>query len=72
MRFSLPSNYSIKSVDESIIVDDEPITDNIIYVKTNSTYIDFRDWLMNGDYNWYINIYKGDLKWTRRLFTKNY
>lgn len=44
MRFSLPFNYSIKTVTESILVFNEPVIDKFDYVKQNSTCNDFKDW----------------------------
>lgn len=52
MKFNLPFNYQIKSVDESIFVSfvsNEPIKYDINFVKNNSTYNDFRNWFMNGE-----------------------
>lgn len=44
MRFSLPFNYSIKSITESVFVFDEPVTDKFDYIKHNSVGEDFKNW----------------------------
>ena len=56
MKFSLPFNYSIKSITESICVSDEPVNDKFDYIKHNSTGEDFK--------NWWHNYHKSnDLDW---------
>lgn len=44
MRFSLPFNYSIKTITESVFVFDEPVNDKFDYIKHNSTGEDFKNW----------------------------
>ena len=44
MIFSLPFNYSIKTITESIFVSDKPITDKFDYIRHNSTGEDFKNW----------------------------
>ena len=44
MRFSLPLNYSIKTITESIFISDKPINDGFDYIRHNSTGEDFKNW----------------------------
>lgn len=44
MRFTLPSNYYIKSVEEQVMICDGPITENVDFIRNNSCGEDFKTW----------------------------
>lgn len=44
MKFNLPFNYFIKHVEEQIMICNEPITENINFIRNNMCGEDFKNW----------------------------